>query len=99
MFLFYISISYRPGDVVITFTGVLYHRVSKWVASSESGIVGVTPGRMAFTHFSPGPSLKILQDKPRGWFWMTMGGKRSSIFDKLSKNIKTKKTYRKGRFY
>ena len=61
---------------MITFTGVFFHGVSDWEAEAESGIPAVTPGRIAYTHYSPGPTMRSLKGKPEDWMTDTMGGLR-----------------------
>ena len=61
--------------MVITFTSVLYHRVTTWTSENDSGIPGVTPGRIAVSSFTPEATMKRLEGKEEGWMVQQMGGR------------------------
>ncbi|KAH8101944.1 hypothetical protein BXZ70DRAFT_1018342 [Cristinia sonorae] len=61
---------YQPGDVFISYTGVIAHRVAPWVAtpvSAEAAKFGVTPGRIGTVYMENQVSFQVLKDKPAGW--------------------------------
>ena len=60
---------YRPGDVVLTFTGNFYQRVAHWTPQAESGIMGVTPGRIAKTRFTSKSIYNTLKGKKPDGYW------------------------------
>ena len=64
---------------MLTFTGNLYHRVTYWTLQVESGIKGVTPGRIAITRFTPESIYNTLKGKPDGYWSGTASGSTLSM--------------------
>ena len=60
---------YAPGDVLISFSGALPHRVSEWKVPKNSRFLddGLTPGRISTVMFFPKTSLTLLEDCPPRW--------------------------------
>lgn len=82
---------YRPGDIVISFSGWLYHTVGTWTpapVSKEWAEAGLTPGRVSHVFYFPKKSFDLLLDKPKEWALDTSGGKLPSASQFMSRKRK-----------
>ena len=67
--------SYRPGDVFISYSDALVHRVSHWTMPDKPNFQDeVTPGRIGSVFYFPEQSLEELKDRPKGWAQDTAHG-------------------------
>lgn len=84
--------SYGAGDVIISFSDSLAHRVSSWRDSGKmSPQKHLTPGRIATVFFFPKVSLKLLQGKEEGWGLKTNFGKSPDHAHQGCKVVKRRK--------
>ncbi|KAG7094613.1 hypothetical protein E1B28_005437 [Marasmius oreades] len=75
---------YKPGDVIIGWMNVLFHRVSPWDISEPfpdevSKFLEeykVTSGHVSVVSFFPESAYTALKDKPEGWARTTSFGRR-----------------------
>ncbi|GLB36943.1 hypothetical protein LshimejAT787_0312300 [Lyophyllum shimeji] len=71
-----LKLTYRPGDVVISLSGLLYHAVGAWKPDLDAPQHGkITPGRISHVFFFPKKSLDVLEGKPPLWALRTGWGK------------------------
>ncbi|GLB45874.1 hypothetical protein LshimejAT787_3500020 [Lyophyllum shimeji] len=71
-----LKLTYRPGDVVISLSGLLYHAVGPWKPDLDAPQHGkITPGRISHVFFFPKKSLDVLEGKPPLWALRTGWGK------------------------
>jgi hypothetical protein len=73
---------YRPGDVCIFFSSIIYHKVSRFYPSKQTPTQAeenITPGRIGSVFFFPSPSYDVLKDKEEGWGYKTAFGKNESL--------------------
>lgn len=61
---------YNPGDIVISFTSWLYHKVADWEPLVGSAGDACTPGRVSQVDFWPAASSELLEPHRHqpGWF-------------------------------
>ncbi|KAJ8508340.1 hypothetical protein ONZ45_g9369 [Pleurotus djamor] len=72
-----IKLAYRPRDIIIFFSGFLWHSVGFWKAeASPREKDDLAPGRVGHVHFFHDSTFQLLKDKPPGWIVHTAGGKR-----------------------
>ncbi|KAI0074579.1 hypothetical protein K474DRAFT_1601306 [Panus rudis PR-1116 ss-1] len=66
---------YRPRDILIFFSGHLFHAVGEWKPTvAPRSEDGQTPGRVGHVFFFPRFSMETLHDKPADWMVRTTGG-------------------------
>ena len=62
------SPSYGEGDVIISLSWALAHRVAAWLNTGKKDMASNrTPGRVATAFFSPAISLRLLDGHEPGW--------------------------------